>query len=121
MTFARQEVERMMPSLSPGWKAFHQLVTAETSFMVARSLINPRVYAEMGLDPEGARDVGFGRALDLSLVPGAPTAVLAPDGRFRAEVRDGIRMPCRVRGRWRAGPDVVLTLAVIEPTWWGRS
>ena len=47
--------------------------------------------------------------------------VLAPDGRFRAEVRDGIRLPCRVRGRWRAGPDVVLTLAVIAPTWWGRS
>lgn len=46
--------------------------------------------------------------------------VLAPDGRFRAEARDGIRMPCRVRGRWRAGPDVVVTLAVIAPTWWGR-
>lgn len=46
--------------------------------------------------------------------------VLAPDGRFRAEARDGIRMPCRVRGRWRAGPDVVVTLAVIAPVWWGR-
>lgn len=47
--------------------------------------------------------------------------VLTADGRFRAEARDGIRMPCRVRGRWRSGPDVVLTLAVIAPTWWGRS
>ncbi len=47
--------------------------------------------------------------------------VLTADGRFRAEARDGIRMPCRVRGRWRAGPDVVLTLAVIAPVWWGRS
>jgi 4'-phosphopantetheinyl transferase EntD len=45
--------------------------------------------------------------------------VLAPDGRFRAEARDGIRMPCRVRGRWRAGPDVVITLALISSSRWG--
>ena len=43
--------------------------------------------------------------------------VLTADGRFRAEARDGIRRPCLVRGRWRAGPDVVLTLAVIAPVW----
>jgi 4'-phosphopantetheinyl transferase EntD len=49
------------------------------------------------------------------------TVVLTADGRFRAEARDGIRMPCRVRGRWRSGPDVVLTLAVIAPLWRGRS
>jgi 4'-phosphopantetheinyl transferase EntD len=47
--------------------------------------------------------------------------VLTRDGRFRAEARDGIRMPCRVRGRWHAGPDVVVTLAVIAPIWWRRA
>lgn len=46
--------------------------------------------------------------------------VLAPDGGFRATASDGIRMPCRVRGRWSAGPDVVIALAVIAPPWWGR-
>lgn len=59
MTFARQEVERMMPTLNPVAKRWHQLVTAQTSFMVARSLINPRVYAEVGLDPEVARKAAF--------------------------------------------------------------
>jgi hypothetical protein len=32
---------------------------------------------------------------------------LTADGTFRAEASDGIRMPLRVQGRWRAGPDVV--------------
>lgn len=47
--------------------------------------------------------------------------VLTRDGRFRAEASDGIRMPCRVRGRWRAGPAVVTTLAVISSSRWGRT
>lgn len=38
---------------------------------------------------------------------------LTADGTFRAEASDGIRMPLRVEGRWRAGPDVVLTLAAV--------
>ncbi|GAA4393316.1 4'-phosphopantetheinyl transferase superfamily protein [Ornithinibacter aureus] len=38
---------------------------------------------------------------------------LTADGTFRAEASDGIRMPLRVQGRWRAGPDVVLTLAAV--------
>jgi hypothetical protein len=59
MTFARQEVERMMPPLSRAAKAWHQVVTAQTSFMVARSLINPQMYAEVGLDPEVARKAAF--------------------------------------------------------------
>ncbi len=59
MTFARQEVERMVPTLTPAAKRWHQVVTAQTSFMVARSLINPRVYAEVGLDPQEARRAAF--------------------------------------------------------------
>lgn len=59
MTFARQEVERMMPRLNPVSKRWHQLITAQTSFMVARSLINPQVYVEVGLDPEVARKAAF--------------------------------------------------------------
>lgn len=38
---------------------------------------------------------------------------LTADGTFRAEASDGIRMPLRVQGRWRADPDVVVTLAAV--------
>jgi 4'-phosphopantetheinyl transferase EntD len=38
---------------------------------------------------------------------------LAADGTFHAEASDGIRMPLRLQGRWRAGPDVVVTLAAV--------
>ena len=49
----------MVPTLNPVAKRWHQVVTAQTSFMVARSLINPRVYAEVGLDPQEARRAAF--------------------------------------------------------------
>ena len=55
MTFAREEVERMVPTLSRPRLALHRTVTAQTAFMIARSLVNPRVYAAVGLDPREAR------------------------------------------------------------------
>src|SRR3954453_7239529 len=57
MTFARDEVERTVPSLSKRQLAWHRMVTAQSSFMVARSLVNPKVYAAVGLDPREARRV----------------------------------------------------------------
>lgn len=55
MTFAREEVERMVPTLSRPRLALHRTLTAQTAFMIARSLVNPRVYAAVGLDPREAR------------------------------------------------------------------
>jgi hypothetical protein len=55
MTFAREEVERAVPKLSRPRLALHRTLTAQTAFMIARSLVNPRVYAAVGLDPRDAR------------------------------------------------------------------
>lgn len=55
MTFAREEVERMVPTLPRPRLALHRTLTAQTAFMIARSLVNPRVYAAVGLDPREAR------------------------------------------------------------------
>jgi hypothetical protein len=55
MTFAREEVERAMPTLSRGRLAWHRTLTAQTAYMIARSLVNPRVYEAVGLDPREAR------------------------------------------------------------------
>jgi hypothetical protein len=55
MTFARDEVQRLVPTLGRRQLAFHRLMTAQTSFLVARALVNPQVYAAVGLDPRAAR------------------------------------------------------------------
>jgi hypothetical protein len=60
MTFAREEVERSVRKLSKRQLAFHRMVTAQTAFMAARTLVNPRVYAAVGLDPREARRAALG-------------------------------------------------------------
>ncbi|MGZ4460846.1 MAG: AurF N-oxygenase family protein [Nocardioidaceae bacterium] len=55
MTFARDEIERAAPALSRSARVWHQTITARTAFLVARSIINPRVYVALGLDPREAR------------------------------------------------------------------
>jgi hypothetical protein len=55
ITFARDEVERMLPTLDRVRLAWHQMMTAQISFMVARALVNPAVYAAVGLDPHQGR------------------------------------------------------------------
>lgn len=59
MTFAREQVERAVPTLSGRQLAWHRRLTAQTAFMVARSLVNPEVYVAVGLDPKQARRVAF--------------------------------------------------------------
>jgi hypothetical protein len=59
MTFAREEVERSARTLSRSQLAWHRMLTAQTAFMVARTLINPRVYAAVGLDPREAKRAAF--------------------------------------------------------------
>lgn len=60
MAFAREEVERAVPTLSKASLALHRVVIAQTAFMVARTLVNPRVYAAVGLDPREARRQALG-------------------------------------------------------------
>ena len=60
MTFARDEVERQMVGLSKAQLLRHQVVTAQTCFMVARSLVNPEVYRSVGIDPREGRRTALG-------------------------------------------------------------
>ncbi|MGH3360905.1 MAG: AurF N-oxygenase family protein [Nocardioides sp.] len=60
MAFAREEVERMLPELTKPKRAWHQVLLAQTSFMVARALVNPQIYAAVGLDPTEARRAALG-------------------------------------------------------------
>ena len=39
--------------------AWHRTITAQTAFMVARTLVNPQVYAAVGLDPREAKRAAF--------------------------------------------------------------
>lgn len=55
VTFAREEVQRDVRLLGRPALAVHRTLTAHTSFLVARSLVNPQVYAAVGLDPSEAR------------------------------------------------------------------
>ena len=55
MTFARDQVERDVRRLSRAALVAHQVVAAQTCFMLARSLVHPDVYAAVGLDPREAR------------------------------------------------------------------
>jgi P-aminobenzoate N-oxygenase AurF len=55
MTFARDQIERMLPELNRAKLAWHQAMLGQTSFMVARGLVNPAIYEAVGLDPVAAR------------------------------------------------------------------
>ncbi|OZM72645.1 hypothetical protein CFN78_13490 [Amycolatopsis antarctica] len=54
--YAREQVSRMMPRLSGGARRWHRFNTALVSCFVVDSLIDPKVYASVGIDPaEGRR------------------------------------------------------------------
>jgi hypothetical protein len=60
MTFARDEVKNQMAGLSRRQLIWHQAVTAQTCFMVARALVNPEVYRAVGIDPREGRRTALG-------------------------------------------------------------
>jgi len=60
VTFARQEVVRGMASLSRAELAYQRMVIAHISYLVMRSLVSPRVYLAVGLDPREARRTALG-------------------------------------------------------------
>jgi hypothetical protein len=55
--FAREELARVMPRLGPISKAISNLSSAVVSALIVHSLINPKVYAAVGLDPRQAARV----------------------------------------------------------------
>ena len=59
MTFARDEVEGMLPRLGRAGLAWHQAQLATNVFFLARALVNPEVYRAVGLDPREARRVAL--------------------------------------------------------------
>ena len=60
MTFARDEVRRQVADLSGLALLTQQVLTAQTCFMVARSLVNPEVYRSVGIDPRVGRRAALG-------------------------------------------------------------
>jgi hypothetical protein len=57
--YAREEVLRDTPGLSRAGLAYHRFMLARTAYIVTRSLIHPRVYRSVGLDPYEARRVAW--------------------------------------------------------------
>ena len=53
--YAREELVRMMPGLSRGQLHRQRTVVALVSYLLADSLIDPRVYAAVGIDPAAGR------------------------------------------------------------------
>jgi hypothetical protein len=55
VSFAREEVAKGVPELSPVKLRMHQLMAAEAAYVTMRSLVNPRAYAAVGIDPREGR------------------------------------------------------------------
>ena len=60
MTFAREEVTERMEGLTLAQRIVQQTLTAQTCVLVARSLVNPRIYASVGIDPREGRRTALG-------------------------------------------------------------
>ena len=60
MTFAREEVRKQMEGLSFAQRVIQQNLTAQTCVMVARSLVNPKIYSSVGIDPREGRRTALG-------------------------------------------------------------
>jgi hypothetical protein len=57
VSYARAAVQRAAPWLSRSARAWHQQLTAVSAAFDVDSLIDPRVYSAVGLDPSAAADV----------------------------------------------------------------
>ncbi|MBE9375719.1 diiron oxygenase [Saccharopolyspora sp. HNM0983] len=59
VTYAREEVLRLMSKCSPAERAYHQYWTALVSFCICYSLVNPRLYAAVGLSPKQTHKIAW--------------------------------------------------------------
>jgi hypothetical protein len=57
--FARAELTRAVSEMPRRELPYHRLLLSHVAFIVCRSLINPRVYTAVGLDPKAARKVAL--------------------------------------------------------------
>lgn len=55
VSFARAELADAVVGMSRRARAWHQFVVAQTAYVTMRNLVNPAVYAAVGLDPKAAR------------------------------------------------------------------
>ena len=55
MRFAREEIARRAPELGPLARRKHRTVVASVAAIVADNLVQPEVYASVGLDPKRPR------------------------------------------------------------------
>lgn len=60
MAFAREEVRERVAGMSWLQRQVQARLTAHTCFVVARSLVNPQVYASVGIDPRLGRRTALG-------------------------------------------------------------
>lgn len=60
VTFARDELEKSLRGIGRAERLWHQTLTAQGAFVMMRSLVNPRVYASVGIDPAEGRRVALG-------------------------------------------------------------
>lgn len=59
VSFARDELEKGLVGISRRELRWHQLVAAQAAYVTMRSLVNPRVYAAVGIDPREGRHVAL--------------------------------------------------------------
>ena len=57
--YARAELLRSVTKMNKFARTYHRIALARTAFIVSRLMINPRVYAAVGLDPRAARRVAL--------------------------------------------------------------
>src|SRR3954451_23919750 len=62
MRFAREEVARRTPELSAWQLRKHRTIVASVAAIVAENLVQPGVYASVGLDPQQAKAAARGNA-----------------------------------------------------------
>jgi len=55
VTFARDELEKSMAGISRRELKWHQFVASQAAYVTMRSLVNPRVYEAVGIDPSEGR------------------------------------------------------------------
>jgi hypothetical protein len=60
MRFAREEIARRAPELSPWQRRKQRSMVAAVAAIAVGNLVQPDVYAAVGLDPKEARDVARG-------------------------------------------------------------
>jgi para-aminobenzoate N-oxygenase AurF len=60
MRFAREEIARRAPRMSAWQRRKHRTVVASVAAIIADNLVQPEVYASVGLDPQEAKAVARG-------------------------------------------------------------